>query len=199
MTPKLSVIVHIDVDGRHARVAVTGHLTATNQQGLHPVIHRAHALAPEVTVDLTAADCPSPHAVTHLRHAFDHTAGSPGVITILTPLTPSPRNHPVRADSSSMGTSPRGPALPPMTGAAQCCGLTAPKNLEDRDEPAVIAPHRPKPSPARPCDDHSRRAARQAHSRTTAPRPHAGQLSQPVPRAAGAPASLERRTRVGGR
>jgi hypothetical protein len=87
MTPKLSVVVHVDVDGRHARVAVTGRLTAVNQQGLHPVLQHARAVFPRVTVDLTAADCPDPHAVAQLCRALDLAAGPSDPVTVLAPPT----------------------------------------------------------------------------------------------------------------
>lgn len=84
MTPKLSVVVHVDVDGRRVRVAVTGRLTAVNQQGLHPVLEQARTVFPEVTADLSATDCPDPHAVAQLRRALDDAAGSSRPVTILT-------------------------------------------------------------------------------------------------------------------
>ncbi|MEX5305640.1 hypothetical protein RF644_07730 [Kocuria sp. CPCC 205258] len=71
--PKLSVLVRVDLDGRHLRLIVTGCLSAANQQALHPVIERARTLTPaaEVLVDLTAGDPPEPAAVTLLRAGID--------------------------------------------------------------------------------------------------------------------------------
>ena len=71
--PKLSVLVRVDLDGRHLRLIVTGCLSAANQQALHPVIERARTLTPaaEVLVDLTAGGPPEPAAVALLRAGID--------------------------------------------------------------------------------------------------------------------------------
>lgn len=130
MTPKLSVVVHIDVDGRHTRIAVTGRLTATNQQGLHPVVDHARALTPEVTVDLTATDGPAPHAVAQLRQALDDTVGPPRPITVLAPVASSARDHP-RPGEPLPTLAPTREACPaPAPGAPHCSKLTAPRNTE---------------------------------------------------------------------
>lgn len=113
MTSRLSVVVHVDVDGRHARVAVTGHLTVADQQGLHPVLQHARTVFPEVTVDLTAADCPDPHAVARLRRALDRAAEPSRPVPVLAP--PTVREHPggPAAPAPAAGRDPRGRALPP--------------------------------------------------------------------------------------
>lgn len=46
MDSKISVLADIDMDGTYVNLVVTGHLTETNQQGLHPLIRQARALAP---------------------------------------------------------------------------------------------------------------------------------------------------------
>lgn len=55
MSPKLSVLVQVDLDDRRVNIKVTGVLTTVSQQGLYPLIRRARALTPGigVTVDLT--------------------------------------------------------------------------------------------------------------------------------------------------
>lgn len=74
MDHKLSVLVQVDLDGSYVRLTVTGCLTEANQHVLHPLIHRARALIPPVTVsvDLTAAGHLEPIAVDLLRWAVDH-------------------------------------------------------------------------------------------------------------------------------
>lgn len=54
MHPKLSVTVLVDLDGRHLTLAVTGTLTAANQQALPPLVERARTAFPAaaLTVDL---------------------------------------------------------------------------------------------------------------------------------------------------
>jgi hypothetical protein len=71
--PKLSVLVRVDLDGRHLRLIVSGCLSAANQQALHPVIERARTLTPaaEVLVDLTTSGLPEPAAVALLRAGID--------------------------------------------------------------------------------------------------------------------------------
>lgn len=57
MNPKLSVLLQIDVEANYLNVAVTGHLTETNQRALYPLIRRARALVPgiRITLDLSGA------------------------------------------------------------------------------------------------------------------------------------------------
>jgi ABC-type transporter Mla MlaB component len=57
MNPKLAVLLQVDLEANHVNVAVTGHLTETNQQALYPLINRARALVPgiRITVDLSGA------------------------------------------------------------------------------------------------------------------------------------------------
>ena len=54
MHPKLSVLVQVDLEGRHVTLAVTGVLTQTNQQALPPLVRRARTFFPHahLTVDL---------------------------------------------------------------------------------------------------------------------------------------------------
>ncbi|MEF3121718.1 hypothetical protein [Kocuria flava] len=74
MDHKLSVLIQIDLDGAYVRLAVTGCLTEANQHVLYPLIRRARALIPPVTVhvDLTAAAHLEPAAVDLLRWGIDH-------------------------------------------------------------------------------------------------------------------------------
>ena len=57
MNPELSVLLQIDVEANYLNVAVTGHLTETNQRALYPLIRRARALVPgiRITLDLSGA------------------------------------------------------------------------------------------------------------------------------------------------
>ncbi|GAA1751629.1 hypothetical protein [Kocuria aegyptia] len=71
--PKLSVLVRVDLGGRHLCLIVTGLLTGANQQGLHPVIRRARTLTPaaEGLVDLSAASPPEPAAAELIRAGIE--------------------------------------------------------------------------------------------------------------------------------
>lgn len=71
--PKLSVLVRVDLDGRHLCLVVTGALTSADQQGLHPVIRRARTLTPaaEVALDLRACTPLEPAAVELLRGGIE--------------------------------------------------------------------------------------------------------------------------------
>jgi hypothetical protein len=81
MDHKLSVLVQIDLDGAYVRLIVTGCLTEANQHVLYPLVRRARALMPPVTVsvDLAAAGHVEPHAVDLLRWAIDHDETLDGV------------------------------------------------------------------------------------------------------------------------
>ena len=86
--PKISVLADIDVDGAYVNLVVTGHLTETNQQGLHPLIRQARTLAPHGTIraDLRGAENAPEAAVASLRWAIDHDTGpTAGSVDILVP------------------------------------------------------------------------------------------------------------------
>ena len=90
MDPKISVLADIDVDGTYVNLVVTGHLTETNQQGLHPLIRQARALAPRgrISADLRGAEHVEDNAVKSLRWAIDHhenTGSTDGSVDILLP------------------------------------------------------------------------------------------------------------------
>lgn len=96
--PKISVLADIDVDGTYVNLVVTGHLTETNQQGLHPLIRQARALAPRGTVraDLRGVENIEDHAVASLRWATEHhesTGPTAGPVEILLP-GPAPDHEP---------------------------------------------------------------------------------------------------------
>ena len=57
MHHKLSVLVQVDLDGRHVRLVVTGCLTEVSHRALGPLVRRARTLVPgiAVVVDATAA------------------------------------------------------------------------------------------------------------------------------------------------
>jgi len=72
MNPKLSVLVQVDLEGRHLTLAVTGTLTETNQQALPPLVQRARAAFPhaQLTVDLNHARLAGNTAVELLRRGL---------------------------------------------------------------------------------------------------------------------------------
>ena len=74
MHHKLSVLVQVDLDGRHVRLVVTGCLTEVNHRALCPVVRRARTLVPgiAVIVDATSAHHVEPAAVDLLRWAAEH-------------------------------------------------------------------------------------------------------------------------------
>lgn len=74
MHHKPSVLVQVDLDGRHVRLVVSGCVTELNHRALCPLVRRARTLVPgiAVVVDLTAAHHVEPAAVDLLRWAADH-------------------------------------------------------------------------------------------------------------------------------
>lgn len=74
MHHKLSVLVQVDLDGRHVRLVLTGCLTEINHRALCPVVRRARTLVPgiAVIVDATSAQHVEPAAVDLLRWAAEH-------------------------------------------------------------------------------------------------------------------------------
>lgn len=105
MDHRLSVLVQIDLDGRHVRLIVTGRLTETNQRALYPVIHRARTLTSttEVLVDLTCAEHLEATAVDLLSWEIDHgdlsTSGGPVDLAL-----PAPAVAPLIASSAGVAT-----------------------------------------------------------------------------------------------
>ncbi|MUN61812.1 hypothetical protein GMA12_01385 [Kocuria sediminis] len=87
MQRKISVLVEVDLDGRHVRVDVTGAVTAVNQQGLHPVLRRARTMLPTATVrlDLSCVRDLEPHALDLLREAVEQDPGLGDAVEILAP------------------------------------------------------------------------------------------------------------------
>ena len=90
---RLSVLVRIDLDGRHMTLVVTGLLTGTNQQALAPLAVRARALFPEsdVIVDLHQAHEAEPEAVDLLRWSLDDVQPVTGPVRIAAPVRPGER------------------------------------------------------------------------------------------------------------
>ena len=91
MSPKLSVAVQVDLDGRHVTLRVTaGALTVLSQQGLHAVIGRARTLTPvtTVTVDLSTLSRVEASAVGLLRQALEDPGrtGRGGVVRLVMPI-----------------------------------------------------------------------------------------------------------------
>lgn len=77
-------------DGAYVNLVVTGHLTETNQQGLHRLIRQARVLAPHgaISADLRGAEDVEDNAVESLRRAIDHnddTGPANGPVNILLP------------------------------------------------------------------------------------------------------------------
>lgn len=74
MHHKLSVLVQVDLDGKHIRLVVTGCVTELNHRALCPLVRRARTLVPgiAVIVDITSAHHVEPAAVDLLRWAAEH-------------------------------------------------------------------------------------------------------------------------------
>lgn len=80
MHHKLSVLVQVDLDGRHVRLVVTGCLTEVSHRGLTPLVRRARTLVPgiAVVVDATAALHVEASAVDMMRWSTEHEDAVPG-------------------------------------------------------------------------------------------------------------------------
>ncbi|MCM3689432.1 hypothetical protein [Kocuria rosea] len=78
MTPKLSVLVQVDPDGRHVTLAVTGTLTEAHQPVLPSLVEQARTAFPDarLTVDLHQAQLHGTTAIGLL--ARDLRSGVPG-------------------------------------------------------------------------------------------------------------------------
>jgi hypothetical protein len=88
MHHKPSVLVQVDLDGRHVRLVVTGCVTELNHRALCPLVRRARTLVPgiAVVVDATSAHHVEPAAVDLLRWAAEHddaVQGTPPVRFVL--------------------------------------------------------------------------------------------------------------------
>lgn len=93
MHHKPSVLVQVDLDGRHIRLVVSGCVTELNHRALCPLVRRARTLAPDiaVVVDLTSAHHVEPAAVDLLRWAAEHedaVRGAPAVDFVLPAALP---------------------------------------------------------------------------------------------------------------
>lgn len=68
MTDKLSVLVRVDLDCAHARIAAQGHVTEQSIQALYVVAKRANTLMKglELEIDVTRAEI-DPDALEQLR------------------------------------------------------------------------------------------------------------------------------------
>jgi hypothetical protein len=93
MHHKPSVLVQVDLDGRHVRLVVSGCVTELNHRALCPLVRRARTLVPgiAVVVDLTTAHHVEPAAVDLLRWAAEHedaVRGTPIVGFVLPPELP---------------------------------------------------------------------------------------------------------------
>ncbi|MFE7630985.1 hypothetical protein [Kocuria sp. NPDC057446] len=111
MDHKLSVLVQVDLDGAYVRLVVTGCLTEANQHVLYPMVRRARALMPPVTVsvDLTAAGHVEAIAVDLLRWAIDHNETLDGVspVELLIPNGLPAHQHTLRPDPRRLEASGR--------------------------------------------------------------------------------------------
>jgi hypothetical protein len=130
MHHKLSVLVQVDLDGRHVRLVVSGCLTEVNHRALCPVIRRARTLVPgiAVVVDVTTAHPVEPAAVELLRWAAEHddaVQGTPPVEFVLPAELPG---HGTVTRLASW-TGPRRSARPQQPGDAPRPGPDAGSRL----------------------------------------------------------------------
>jgi hypothetical protein len=103
---QLTVVAEITPDQKQVHLMLTGRLTATNQQMLYPLIHRARNLTPttEVIIDLTAVEDPEATTVDLLRWEIEHhetnAPCSPTRLVLPEPPTDGP---PGTHDDDSLG------------------------------------------------------------------------------------------------
>lgn len=109
MHPKLSVLVQVDLEGRHLTLAVTGALTETNQQALPPLVRRARISFPHahITVDLQHTRLAEATALELLTrnlqdHAPDSAPSGRESVQITTPADPD-KHTPTRQGSGLPG------------------------------------------------------------------------------------------------
>ncbi|HST71862.1 MULTISPECIES: hypothetical protein [Kocuria] len=92
MDHNLSVVVQVDLHGRYVHLVVTGCLTELNHRALPPLIRRARALVPDVTVnvDLTSAQHVEPLALELLQRWVEavHAQEPGGPVRVLTRPVP---------------------------------------------------------------------------------------------------------------
>lgn len=95
MHHKMSVLVQVDLDGRHVRLVVTGCVTEVNHRALCPLIRRARNLVPGTTVvvDLTSAHHVESTAVDLLRWATEHEDAVRGTPPVEFPLPAELPDH----------------------------------------------------------------------------------------------------------
>jgi hypothetical protein len=121
MNPKLSVLVQIDLDGRHVTLDVTGTLTETNQQVLSPLIHRARTTFPEagLSVNLHRARLGDSAAIDALAGSLQEDSPGTVPVQITAPAHPVP-HHPGQATSAATAgawtASARSDRFAPWTG-----------------------------------------------------------------------------------
>ncbi|MFI7481756.1 hypothetical protein ACH9EU_04985 [Kocuria sp. M1R5S2] len=114
MRHKLSVLVRIDLDGKHVALVVTGHLTGSNQQAVAPLVLRTRRMFPEseVSVDLQQAHAEDPEAVDLLRWSLEDARPDTGPVRITSPARhpghrPSGRDRTAHADRRGTGPHDR--------------------------------------------------------------------------------------------
>ena len=95
MHHKLSVLVQVDLDGRHVRLVVSGCLTEVNHRALCPVIRRARTLVPgiAVIVDATSAQHVEPAAADLLRWSAEHDDAVRGTPPVEFMMPAEPADH----------------------------------------------------------------------------------------------------------
>ncbi|MUN63953.1 hypothetical protein GMA12_12525 [Kocuria sediminis] len=118
MHHKLSVLVQVDLDGKHVRLVVTGCVTEVNHRALCPLVRRARTLVPgiAVIVDATAAHHVEPAAVDLLRWAAEHddaVRGTPPVEFVLPHELPA---HDTVTRLAAWTSARRGPGAPEPVG-----------------------------------------------------------------------------------
>ncbi|GEO95408.1 hypothetical protein [Kocuria turfanensis] len=106
MTPKISVLVQVDVCDGTVTLGVTGQLTEGNQQALVSLVRRARSAFPRaaVTVDLVRAEPVSAAAVDLLVWSLEMLDAAAGPVTLRIP-PPDPTGS--RGTRAGSGRSPR--------------------------------------------------------------------------------------------
>lgn len=117
MHHKLSVLVQVDLDGRHVRLVVTGCLREVNHRALCPVLRRARTLLPgiAVIVDVSSAHHVEAAALDLLHWAAEHedaVRGTPPVEFVV------PAELPAHGTIAPLTAGPAGrPATRPVRGS----------------------------------------------------------------------------------
>lgn len=123
MSPKLSVLVQVDLDDRRVIIKVTGALTTVSQQGLYPLIRRARALTPglEVTVDLTGLarfEATGARLLQEALHDAELTGRGAHVRLLFPPSSP-PASTGVPDGAEAHGAAVRFPPAPALVSAGK--------------------------------------------------------------------------------